>query len=186
MKVKNENVFKITASAVLLALGCVLSVFKIPMPFGGSVTAASMVPVCLIPIMFGTSWGAYSCFVYGLLQLFLGLKNFSYATWWGAVIGIVLFDYLLAFGGLCLCGVFKNLFKNKSLGCVVGTAAGCFFRFICHFISGVTVWRELTGLDAVWYSLGYNATYMLPELIITTFCVFLLLRSKQIQKIAGI
>ena len=43
------------------------------------------------------------------------------------------------------------------------------FRFACHFITGVTIWGDFELLKAsTWsYSLLYNGTYMLPELLFT-------------------
>ena len=51
----------------------------------------------------------------------------------------------------------------------LGGALVSAIRFICHFISGVTIWGDYSdGAQAVWeYSLTYNAGYMVPELIIT-------------------
>lgn len=42
-------------------------------------------------------------------------------------------------------------------------------RYICHVISGCTVWAGLSIPDshALLYSLAYNATYMVPEILIT-------------------
>ena len=41
-------------------------------------------------------------------------------------------------------------------------------RFVCHFISGVTVWSEYAAdRTAVMYSLYYNLSYMLPEIVLT-------------------
>ncbi len=59
--------------------------------------------------------------------------------------------------------------KNQPLGIGLGAAAGSALRFLCHFISGVTIWGEYAaGWQSVWaYSLGYNGSYMLAEGIVT-------------------
>ena len=169
-----EQTKRLCVTAALLALAEVLSLLTLfPMPFGGGVTPASMLPVCLVALLYGTRWGAFSGVTFGLLQMLLGLQNFSYATSVWAVVIILLFDYLLAFGVLGLC----DLFRFKTLG----VAAACFLRFLCHFLSGVTVWRTLAGWDAVWYSLSYNGAYMLPELLITAGGAFLLLRTGALE-----
>lgn len=50
----------------------------------------------------------------------------------------------------------------------LGTLLACVVRFLCHFISGVTVWASYAGDMPVWlYSLTYNATYMIPETIVS-------------------
>ena len=49
-------------------------------------------------------------------------------------------------------------------------------RYICHTIGGATVWAGLSIPDsaALIYSIGYNATYMLPETIILAAVAFYL------------
>ena len=53
------DVRKLTMSAVMIALSVALSLVKLfQMPLGGSVTLLSMLPVCMLSIMYGTRWGA--------------------------------------------------------------------------------------------------------------------------------
>ena len=50
------------------------------------------------------------------------------------------------------------------------------FRYTSHVIAGATVWKGLSIPDAgaMLYSLGYNATYMLPEtLVLVTAILYL-------------
>ena len=49
-------------------------------------------------------------------------------------------------------------------------------RYACHVISGATVWAGLSipTNAALIYSIGYNATYMIPETIITAACAYYL------------
>ena len=178
-----NNLKRLCVSAIFLALGVVLSelIPSISLPFGGSVTLFSMVPVCLIAIAYGTKWGVFSGLVYGALQLIFGLSNVTYA--WGiapiAGIAVLLLDYVVAYGVLGLSGIFNKVIKNKILSAVLGVALALVLRFICHFITGITVWGNLTeGWSAIWYSITYNATYMLPELIITPVGVALLIKAK--------
>lgn len=181
-----SNLKKLTVCAIFIALGVVLSevIPSISLPFGGSVTLFSMVPVCLIAIIFDTKWGILSSLLYGLIQLIFGANNLSYGTWWGAVVAIILFDYVIAYTVLGLSGIFKNLIKNKALSAVLGVVFVCLLRYICHFITGVTVWREIADLwGAIWYSITYNATYMIPEMIITPLGVYLLIKSSVLKKL---
>ena len=40
-------------------------------------------------------------------------------------------------------------------------------RFLCHFVSGITIWRSFDVYNNPWiYSLVYNVVYMLPEMLI--------------------
>ncbi len=165
---RKSSVYRLTESAILLAIAAVLSVIKlVDMPYGGSVTACSMLPLLIIAYRHGTRHGLFTAFTYSLIQLLLGLDNFSYATSFGAVIAIAVFDYLLAFLALGLGGMFR---KKFSQGTALGAAAILtgLFRYLCHVVSGCTVWAGLSvpTTEALIYSLSYNATYMIPEIVI--------------------
>ena len=179
---KSNNLKRLTVSALLIALGVVLSelIPSFSLPFGGSVTLFSMVPVCLIALAFGTKWGIFSGLCYGVIQLFFGLSNVTYAAGISilAALAVLLFDYIIAYAVLGLSGIFKNIIKNKYLAAILGVVLVLVLRFICHFITGVTVWREIADLlGAIWYSITYNATYMVPEIIITPIGVALLIKA---------
>ena len=78
----------------------------------------------------------------------------------------------------------KNVFKNQTASIISGTAFVCFLRYVCHVISGCTVWAGLSIPDsaAFVYSLGYNATYMIPETIITIIGCCAIVNIKPIMK----
>lgn len=171
---------KITESSVLLALGTVLSFIKIlDLPYGGSVTLCSMLPILLIAYRFGTGFGILGGFIYSVIQLLAGLKNLSYATSATAAVAIIMLDYILAFTVIGLGGIFKKVFKNQTVSITVGMAFVCILRYILHTISGCTVWAGLSipTNDALIYSLGYNATYMLPELTVSVLVAFYIANS---------
>ena len=60
--------------------------------------------------------------------------------------------------------------KRQSTELAVGCILVCLIRYACHVIAGATVWAGLSipTEAAMIYSLGYNATYMIPETIVTT------------------
>ena len=64
---------------------------------------------------------------------------------------------------------FSKAIKNQPIGIALGAVLASFLRFICHFVSGVTIWGEYAdGWKSVWgYSFGYNGFYMLFEGIIS-------------------
>ena len=182
-----NNVKKLAVSALFIALSTVLSelIPSISLPFGGSITVFSMVPVCLLGIMFGVKWGIFTGLAYGLIQMMFGLNNLSYATWWGAAVIIILFDYIIAYGVLGFSGIFKGKIKNEFVACVLGVLLACLLRYVCHFITGVTVWREIADLwGAIWYSITYNGSYMIPEMIITPLGVALLYKANVLKRIS--
>ena len=163
--------------ALMIAVGTVLAQIKIfEMPFGGSVTLVSMLPFILVSFRHGVKWGLATGFVNSLLQMLLGFYAPPAGTV-AAFVGVVLLDYVLAFTLLGLAGAIAKPFKNRLVGVAVGTAAVCGIRFLCSFLSGVLVWGNLNeGLSAWTYSLGYNASYMLPETLLTMVAAVLLCR----------
>ncbi len=180
-KMKNANLVKrLVEAALLIALSTVLSTLKlIDMPYGGSVTFASMLPVMLIAYRHGIGFGMASAGVYAVIQQLLGLENFAYLPVPTpiAIIGLIIFDYALAFLVIALGGLLRGKLGGmasrrtaQSLELALGAALVCVLRYICHTVAGATVWQELPIPDsaAVIYSISYNATYMIPECIICT------------------
>lgn len=162
-------VLKITESGVMIALSTVLSLITIGnLPFGGSVTLCSLLPLVIIGYRYGTKWGIFSGVVYGFVQMVLGIKNLSYGTSFLAVAVIILFDYIIAFGAMGCSGLFREKIKNQAAAMGVGCFIGCLLRYFCHCISGVTVWAHFAEEVPVWYyAITYNAAYMVPETIVT-------------------
>lgn len=168
-KIEKGFTKKLTESAVMLALTLILSYLKLlDLPYGGSVTLCSMLPTILIAYRHGMLWGFGVGIANGILQLLMGFNTLSYATSASAVVAIIMLDYIVAFAVSGFGGVFKGVIKNQSASIIVSTVFVCFLRYVCHVISGCTVWAGLSIPDseALLYSLAYNATYMLPELII--------------------
>lgn len=167
----------LTESAVMIALGTILSMITVvKLPFGGTVTACSMLPVILIAYRHGAAWGLGSGAAFALLQMLLGMNNIAYATSWAAGVAIVLLDYLLAFSCLGLAGIFRRRVRSQAAALTLGTLFCCLLRYVCHVIAGCTVWAgvSIPSADGIWYSLGYNAAYMVPETIITVAGAFYL------------
>lgn len=167
---KKKRLLMIAESAIMLALATALSMITFfKLPAGGSVTPFSMLPILIIAYRYGTKWGLGVGVIYGLIQMVLGLSALSYATNAWAAVCIILFDYVVAFGVLGFGGLFRKA-KNQAIGFSSGVIVACVLRFLCHFLTGITVWADYA--DGVWpvviYSLTYNGSYMLPELIITT------------------
>ena len=164
--------------ALMIAAGTVLSNIKIyELPNGGAVTFLSMLPFVLVSFRHGVKWGLFTGFVNSLLQMLLGfwappVPTFLY------FLGEVLLDYVLAFMALGLAELFARPFANRSAGVIVGTFAAGFLRFLCSFLSGVLVWGNLNeGLSAWTYSLVYNASYMLPETLLTIVAALLIYKA---------
>ena len=166
---KISSTARLTECAILLALATVLSFAKIiDLPYGGSVTVCSMLPIVIAAYRHGTPWGILTAFVYSIIQLLLGLSNVSYGTTVLAVVSIILFDYIIAFTVIGLGGIFKKAVKNQTTAILLGVLLISLLRYVCHTYVGCTVWAGLSipSTDAFIFSLAYNGTYMLPETII--------------------
>ena len=178
---------KITFSALMVALSTVLMFVSklIPAPWlqGGSVTLASMVPIIAASIILGSKWGVLSALVYSLLQMMTGFyppptQNFI------SFVLVVLLDYVLAFGVLGLAGFVYKILGKKAFAMPISAFVVTSLRYVCHILSGILIWGVYAeeGQSVLAYSLIYNGTYMIPEIIISTVTVALL--SKVFQKLS--
>ena len=175
--IKMQKSLKLVENALLIAVATVLSIIPLAeMPFGGSVTIASMFPLVLIAYRSGLLWGLGSGLVYGIIQQLLGLKNLSYVTGWKSVLAVILLDYLIAFAVMGFSGVFRNVIRKQGYALAAGAGLGCLLRYICHVVSGATVWAGLSipTQAALGYSFIYNATYMIPETLVLVVVSFYL------------
>lgn len=164
-----KKVLRLTESAIMIAFATILSVIAITLPFGGSVTAFSQLPILILAYRYRTKWGLFAGGVYGLLQLMLGAENLRYATSALAVAAIILFDYLLAFAALGLGGLFRNKLNSQGMEMALGGVVASAVRLLSHIIVGYFVWRVFApeGQAPLLYSISYNASYMIPEAVIT-------------------
>ena len=170
---KKNNVKRLVVSAMFIAVSIALNeLLKFDLTFiqGGSVTAFSMVPLALIGWVWGVKWGFACGAIMGVLDMLIGgLANFSWVSGIFAYIILILFDYLVAYGCAGVSGIFKGKIKNDAVAFALGAVLACLLRFICHFVTGITIWADYS--ENIWAvvmgSITYNGAYMLPELIIT-------------------
>ena len=142
---QNKKVVCMVECAILIAIATVLSMIKfVDLPYGGSITAASMLPIILISYRRGLGWGMGSALVYAVIQQLFGLKNLSYATSWQATVAIIMLDYIVAFAVLGLAGMFRKKIKNQTTGLLIGALIVCVLRYFCHVLSGATVWAGIS------------------------------------------
>ncbi len=149
------NTRTLTYASLSIALAFILWYIKIlQLPNGGTITVASMLPIFVFSYVAGPRAGMAAGFCFGLLHylqepFFVNPIQF-------------LLDYPIPFALLGLAGAFK---ENIYLGAV----AGSFLRFACHFLSGVLFFGQFAqeaGQNVFWYSISYNGSYMLPDMVI--------------------
>lgn len=166
-------------AGMMLALATILGRIKVyTAAQGGSVTAGSMIPLLLIAMMRGPVVGVAAGLVYSVI-------DFMFDSQFYHPIQFIL-DYPLAFGALGLAGLFwKPVIQGrvkrigKILLSAVGAVVGIGGRFLCHFLAGVWFFGEFApeGTPAWLYSLGYQAGYLVPEIIISAAILSLLVPS---------
>lgn len=178
-----RNTHRMVLTSILVALAAVLSLIKIyKLPLGGSITLLSMLPVSMLSIIYGYKWGFASAFLYAVIQLAL---DFGEVMSWGLTpqvfVGAIVFDYLLAYTALGFSGAFRDKGVKGIMG---GIALGMVIRFLSHFISGTILFAHWCpeGWNVAWYSVCYNGSYMLPEMIFTIIGASALFKTSYIEK----
>lgn len=132
--------------ALSITLAFVLSYFKLfSLPFGGTITLLSMLPIFVYAAYFGPAYGFTAAFAFSLLQVVQG----AYIV---HPVQFVL-DYFMAFTLLGTASFFpKNL--------PVGAAVAGFLRMMASTVSGAVFFGSYAadyGFTNVWaYSLVYN------------------------------
>lgn len=198
---KKQSTVRLVESALLIAIAAVIELISktlgLELPFGGTITLASMFPIVLIAYKYGTKWGLLSGFTYSLVQMLLGAKTVSamflpgddqMALW--QAICICLLDYVLAYTLLGLGGIFKGKFKKPAAELALGAFVALLLRYLVHIVSGAifygayaewfftqegfySIGEKILGTFsgsslAIAYSIFYNGLYMVPEIILTT------------------
>lgn len=162
---------------MVLALASGLSMVKLfSAPYGGSVTAASMVPILLFSILRGPKGGLLVAVIYGMLQFILGPIFLTPLQF--------LLDFPLAFGSLGLAGVvlspliWEGLNRSQRIIRVIGAVClGIGGRLLCHYLAGVVFWGQYApeGMSPWIYSLIYNGSYLGIEFLISVLVIWLLI-----------
>ena len=145
----------IAEAGVAIAIAQVLSFITLfHMPQGGSIKAASLVPLMIFAYRWGGTRGIWAGVVYGVLHFLLGFKSSIH------YLSIIL-DYLVAYGAIGVCGYFKD----NMTGLVSGSIVAIALRWFASVTSGAVVFASYApqGQNPWIYSMIYNAAYMVPD-----------------------
>jgi len=180
--VRNLSVRQLVFCSAAMALGFVTSYIKLgpELPFGGSVTLMSMLFVCLIGYWYGPRVGILTGLAYGILQFLQEPYVLSFFQ--------VCCDYVLAFAGLGLAG----LFCKSRHGLLKGYILGILIRGAFHTLGGYLYWMDYMPENfpqslAFLYPVVYNYSYILAEGLLTMIILALPPVSKafaQIKRLA--
>ena len=188
---KNSKIRILAEGAIMVAMAFVLSYIKIfRLPWGGSITLLSMLPIAIFSIKRGIKAGLFAAFVSALLQLGQGIIADGLLGWGLTpvmLISCMFLDYIGAYTAIGLSGIFR---KKGLGGRLAGTALAVLIRYILHIVSGAVIFHssgmiwEAFSTDNEWlYSTIYNGAYMLPEMIFTVIGAAVLLKVPQINKL---
>ncbi len=161
---KNFKTYRLTLSAIMIALATALAVIcglipGLSLPYGGSFTIASMLPIVIVAYIFGLKWGLFTSLTYALIQmildilmgkssvilaLFLPIEDGGQPLFYA--ISIIFIDYILAYGILFIGGTFRKM-KSRILGLSLGALIATSGRYFCHILSGYIFY----GAYAEWF-----------------------------------
>ncbi|TFZ39578.1 energy-coupled thiamine transporter ThiT [Soehngenia longivitae] len=167
---RKTNVLMLAEGGMMIALSILLGYIEIyQMPNGGSVSAGKMIPIIIYSLRWGVLPGISVGAIYGILDFIL--KPFFFHP-----IQLLL-DYPIAFGILGIAGFAKirSDQKNGYFPMILWTTLAVLGRLISHVISGVVFFSEYAGSqNPIVYSFIYNATYLVPELIISLIVLIII------------
>jgi len=146
----------LTGMSIGVALAIICRFIKVwEMPQGGAVSF-TMIPIIFIAIRNGAIQGILTGIIYAVLSVMFHATIFHPMS--------IFLDYIIAFGVLGLAGMFSKNVKGIVLGSCVGI--GC--RFILSVLSGVMIFGNFApfGQNPWVYSMIYNASYLVPQLLI--------------------
>ena len=168
----SQKTKRLAVSALMMATAVILALISSPippLPFGGSFTVASMLPIVLIAYMYGTKWGLFSAFTYAIIQIIMDLmlgKSSTLLSYFlptsedfmgfGVAIGILILDYFVAYTVLGLGGVLRNK-MHKVPAIILGVLIALGARYAVHIGSGYLFfgsWAEWFFTQEGFYAIG--------------------------------
>lgn len=174
----------LTYGAVCLALSFALSYIPLySMPYGGTVTPASILPLLIYCYYFGLRKSVPVASAYMVLQLIQGPYILSV---WSALL-----DYFVPYTCIAVMGIlsfkaekFQLLSADEKpvkahINFFIGVAIYFVIRYASHVLAGYLFWAgDLVGWAAWSYSLIYNASFLVPDTIIAIIAGIFVLNSR--------
>lgn len=195
---KNTKTRILVTSAMLVAIGSILSVFPKfngIWPNGGSITFCSMLPIVMVSYLYGLKWGFMASGTFSVIQILSDLRGIAGMDLF-TTFRVILIDYVIAYVVLALGGIFRGKFNDPAKELSAGCVFAIFLRLVAHFVSGYLLYSSYaewfftqegftlgnnifaalgngTPLYLL-YSFMYNASYLIPEMIITGIVAYII------------
>ncbi|MEM4704675.1 MAG: energy-coupled thiamine transporter ThiT, partial [Candidatus Bathyarchaeia archaeon] len=119
------------------------------LPYGGSITLGSMIPVMWLALRRGVIVGFISGVIFGLIALPIDIMLLPYSPITNPI--QVFLEYPIAFGALGLAGIFH---KSSVTFATAGVGISIFVKFLLHVIAGVIFWSWSIPPD--WNPIAYS------------------------------
>ncbi len=166
---RDNNLRIMVEVSLLVAAAVLLSLLKLfPMPYGGSVSL-DMLPIFVLAFRHGGKVGMLGGALLGVVKL-LSSPSVIHPVQ-------LLLDYPVPFMVLGVAGF--GILRQKR---ILGVAVGSLLRYITHVAAGVVFFAKYApeGTPALLYSLGYNASYLIPEAALVALVILLLSTRREI------
>jgi thiamine transporter len=171
----------LTEIAIFSALSAVLYSIRIfTLPYGGSITLASMVPVMWLSIRRGIRVGVIAGAIFGGIALLIDVLYLGASSVVATPVQAV-FEYPVAFGLIGLSGMLTGVFHKKTVGlALAGAGLSVFLRFWVHYFAGVFVWYYVYAFPPgygqwIWPAV-YNGSFLIVEYIISAVVLAILVK----------
>lgn len=197
----------LVSSAMMVAVASILSVwpkFNGMWPNGGSITVCSMLPIILVSYLYGTKWGLMASSAFALIQIMSDLRGIAGMDALTTFL-VLLIDYYIAFAVLGFGGIFRGKLGSTAKELCRGSVFAIGLRFLSHFVSGYLLYSSYaewfftqegftlgnnifaslgngTPLFLL-YSLMYNGSYLIPEMIITGIVAYIIGKQGLVDKL---
>jgi len=208
MERQNKMTVRLVLSGILIALATLLSMVKIfKGPFGGSITLFSMAPIFVLGYRYKWKWGILCGVVYGILRIaagqLTGSSAFAFLNIW-EVMTVAALDYLVAYTVIGFSGIFKDKIKNHTVSLLSGSFFAWLLCFVSRIISGCIVYGSYADwffkdefvngfstyilnnfpVNAITliYSVIYNGSYMVPDMVIALIALVVIMQIKPLRK----
>ncbi|MFP3984883.1 MAG: energy-coupled thiamine transporter ThiT [Candidatus Bathyarchaeia archaeon] len=181
-EIKTRFETKILAEIIVFAaLSVALYALTLPfltLPYGGSITAGSMIPIIWLSLRRGVKVGVFGGMIFGLVALPIDTMRLPFSP----IVhpAQILLDYPIAFGTIGLAGFFKPRVSKRELYPLIGVAIATLGRFLAHFFAGIFFW-SVFDIDGVIYSAVYNGSFLTGEFIIAFAIMYILVKKKILE-----
>ncbi len=165
--------------ALAVITDILLGMVPLPILNGGSISIG-VVPIVYFAYRRGAAAGITASLAWSATQMItISANSLPPANTMFAIIACLFLDYIFAFGITGFAPFVAKLFgKNRIVGYGAGTLGVCAARYISHVLSGALLFGSYApeGMNVWIYTLGYNATYMVPNtvfavVLITMLCI---------------